>query len=113
MNLKDLMHDWWRDDWGECAVVFYADKGFMSYQLIDDEIFIRHFYVLPEFRGGGIGTSMFEECKRIGRLNKKKMLTSAIELKWKGVTQRIALFLHHKLEIYDSDKDNVYMGVNL
>lgn len=89
------------------------EKCFFTYEVSEDEMFVRDIYVLPEFRKSNISGIMTEKMKNIAKENKCTTMYGHVAIGANGYDKSVHLLLKHGFNLHAVTDDLVYFKMEI
>jgi Acetyltransferase (GNAT) family len=89
------------------------ESGFITYQIINDAIWIKHLYIAPSMRRLQYGSDMANQIAFIGRENKCKVMRCTVSPIALNASDSLAAILAYGFKVKASDTQFIYFEKDL
>lgn len=84
------------------------DRGFVSYRVQPDHLFIVDMYIKPEHRGTSVGLALINKMVEITKANGKSIVIAAVDLNTNGAEKSKAFIKWHGMKLIKEDGPYLY-----
>lgn len=89
------------------------ERGFATYRVFGDEVYLRDIYVLPEHRQEGVASLLADEVGRIGKAAGCKYLTGTVFLGLPSTTASAKTLLAYGMKLHSASSERLVFTMEL
>ena len=85
--------------------IIESNRGFASYKIKDDELWVYDVFVRPDYRGCGIASRYFQELEHIARNNDCRAMVTLTNMNNNGWEKSTQMLKDHGYKIFSTLED--------